>query len=73
MNCNNFNNNCNNFNNFHNPFNKLSLFILFLILCTLIFYQAIITFFFPLRWNIIILFIEIFLQFYLLFRIIWPN
>ena len=77
MNCNNFNscNNCNNGNkwkNCNNPFNRFSSLVLFLLLCVFIFYQVIITFFFPFRWNIIILFVEIFIQLFLLYNIIWP-
>lgn len=56
----------------HNFFRGAWAFIWFLILCTLIFYQLIITFFFPFRWNILILLTEIFLLFFILFRIIWP-
>ena len=59
-------------NGFNNFFKGFWSFIWFLILCTLIFYQLIITFFFPLRWNICILLIEIFLLFFILYRIIWP-
>ena len=42
-------------------------------LAILIFYQVIITLFLPLRFNLFILLIEIFLFFYLLFRIIYPR
>lgn len=54
------------------PFNNgLSVIILF-ILGILIFYQSIITLILPFRWNIFVLFLEIFLFFFFLFRIIWP-
>lgn len=43
-----------------------------LILSVLIFYQVIITLILPLRFNLFILLIEVFLLFFLLFRIIWP-
>jgi hypothetical protein len=43
------------------------------ILICLIFYQLIITLLIPLRWNIILLIIEIFLFFYFLSRVIWPS
>lgn len=59
-------------NNNYNPFKGVWSFLWFLILCTLIFYQTIITFFFPLRWNIIILMVEVFFLFFLLYKIIWP-
>jgi hypothetical protein len=36
-----------------------------------IFYQAIITIFFTITWNAVILFLEIILLFFLIFRIIW--
>jgi len=42
------------------------------ILCILISYQVILTFFLPIRINLLILFIEICLLFYILWRIIWP-
>ena len=53
---------------FNNGFTVIILFILGI----LIFYQAIITLILPFRWNIFVLFLEIFLFFFLLFRIIWP-
>jgi hypothetical protein len=56
----------------NNPFKGIWSFIWFCILCTLIFYQVIITLIFPFRWNVIILLIEVFFLFYLLYRIIWP-
>ena len=59
---------CPNNNGFNNFFKGFWSFIWFLILCTLIFYQLIITFFFPLRWNICILLIEIFLLFFILYH-----
>lgn len=42
------------------------------VLCVLIFYQLIITLFLPLRVNIFILLVEIFLLTFLLYRVIWP-
>ena len=53
------------------PNSGFNIFILF-ILSILIFYQLIITFIFPFRWNIFLLCLEIFLFFFFLFRIIWP-
>lgn len=47
--------------------------ILLFILSILIFYQLIITFILPFRWNIFVLLIEIFFFFFLLCRIIWPR
>ena len=38
----------------------------------LIFYQLLITIILPFRFNIFILFIEITLLFFILFRIVWP-
>ena len=43
-----------------------------LILSCLIFYQVIITLILPFRFNIFILFIEIVLLLFLLYRIVWP-
>ena len=43
-----------------------------IVLCTLIFYQTIITLILPFRFNLFILLIEICLLFCILFRIIWP-
>ncbi len=42
-------------------------------LSILIFYQIIITLILPLRFNLFILLIEVFLLFYLLFRIMYPR
>lgn len=42
-------------------------------LSILIFYQVLITLILPLRFNIFILLIEVFLLFFLLFRIIYPK
>jgi len=42
------------------------------ILCGLIFYQALLTFLLPFRFNLLILLIEIFILFYILWRIVWP-
>lgn len=53
---------------FKGLFGVLSIFIL----CGLIFYQLIITLILPFRFNLIILLIEVFLLFYILWRIIWP-
>ena len=47
--------------------------ILLFILSILIFYQLIITFILPFRWNIFVLLLEIFLFFFFLARIIWPG
>ena len=44
---------------------------IFILLC-LIFYQVIITLIIPLRFNIFILFIEVILLIFLIYRIIWP-
>ncbi len=41
-------------------------------LCILIFYQVIITLILPLRFNVFILFLEVFLLIILLYRIVWP-
>jgi hypothetical protein len=41
-------------------------------LCILIFYQVILTLILPLRFNIFILLLEIFILIFLLYRIIWP-
>lgn len=43
-----------------------------LILSCLIFYQVIITLILPFRFNIFILFIEIVLLLFLLYRVVWP-
>ena len=43
-----------------------------LTLSCLIFYQVIITLILPLRFNILVLLIEVGLFFFLLYRIIWP-
>jgi len=43
------------------------------ILSGLIFYQAIITLILPFRFNIFILFIEISILFFLIYRIVWPH
>ena len=53
---------------FHSGFTIIILFIL----AILIFYQAIITLILPFRWNIFVLFLEIFLFLFFLGRIIWP-
>lgn len=52
-----------------NPFFTI---LLITCLCILIFYQVIITLLLPLRFNIVILLIECFLLFFLLFRLLWP-
>ena len=54
------------------PFNGFFGIIGIFILCILISYQVIITFIFPFRFNLFILFVEIFLLFWILWRIIWP-
>lgn len=41
-------------------------------LAILIFYQTLITLILPFRFNLFILLIEIFILFFILFRIIWP-
>jgi len=56
-------------NNNKNPFFTL---ILIFCLSILIFYQIIITLILPLRFNIIVLLVECFLLFFLLFRLLWP-
>jgi len=43
------------------------------VLSVLIFYQVIITLILPFRFNIFILFIEVLLLFFLLYRIVWPH
>ena len=53
---------------FNGFFSIISVFIL----SCLIFYQTIITLILPFRFNIFILLIEIFLLFFILYRIIWP-
>jgi len=58
-------------NNRHNNFSFFTIIGIFL-LSVLIFYQVIITLILPLRFNLFILLIEVFLLFFLLFRIIWP-
>jgi hypothetical protein len=42
------------------------------ILLFLIFYQVIITLIIPLRFNLFILFIEVLLLIFLIYRVIWP-
>ena len=42
-------------------------------LCILIFYQIIITLILPFRFNVFILLVEVFILFWLLFRIIYPR
>ena len=42
-------------------------------LCILIFYQIVITLILPFRFNVFILLIEVFILFWLLFRIIYPR
>ena len=42
-------------------------------LCILILYQIIITLILPFRFNIFILLVEVFILFWLLFRIIYPR
>lgn len=42
-------------------------------LCILIFYQLLITLILPLRFNIFILLLEIFILIFLLYRVIWPH
>jgi hypothetical protein len=41
-------------------------------LCILIFYQIIITLILPLRFNIFILLLEVFILIVLFYRVIWP-
>ena len=41
-------------------------------LCVLIFYQIILTLILPLRFNIFIMFIEVLLLIFFLYRIVWP-
>jgi len=53
-------------------FNGFFSIITVLILSCLIFYQVIITLILPLRFNIFILLIEVFLLFFILYKIIWP-
>jgi len=53
------------------PPGLFSIFAILLLGC-LIFYQVIITLILPLRFNLFILLIEIFLLFFILYRIIWP-
>jgi len=60
---------CNN-RGFFNGFFSL---ITVLILSCLIFYQTIITLILPFRFNIFILLIEIFLLFFVLYRLLWPH
>lgn len=55
-----------------NPFNGFFGIIGIFILCVLITYQLILTFFVPFRFNLLILFIEICLLFFILYKIIWP-
>lgn len=65
---------CGNSNKCNKPHRGGSIFtvLAILILSVLIFYQVIITLILPLRFNLFILLIEVFLLFFLLFRIIWP-
>lgn len=67
-------NNCNGCNNCNRPPRGGGIFTVLLIflLSVLIFYQVIITLILPLRFNLFILLIEVFLLFFLLFRVIWP-
>lgn len=53
------------------PPGLFSIFAILLLGC-LIFYQVIITLILPLRFNLFILLIEVFLLFFILYRIIWP-
>ena len=46
--------------------------IILFILSILIIYQSIITLILPFRWNIFVLFLELFLFFFFIIRIIWP-
>ncbi|MBQ3021084.1 MAG: hypothetical protein IJD92_02525 [Bacilli bacterium] len=59
---------CNNKGFFHGFFSIITV----LILSCLIFYQTIITLILPFRFNIFILLIEVFLLFFVLYKIIWP-
>ena len=54
------------------PRNSFLTLIFIFCLSILIFYQIIITLVLPLRFNIIILLIETFILFFLLFRLLWP-
>ena len=60
---------CNNNRGFFSGFFSL---ITVLVLSCLIFYQVIITLILPLRFNIFILLLEVFLLFFVLYRVIWP-
>lgn len=46
--------------------------IVLIVLAILIFYQSLITLILPFRWNIFVLFLEIFLFLFFLARIVWP-
>ena len=46
--------------------------VMIFLLSILIFYQVILTFIFPFRWNIFVLIIELFFLFFFIARIIWP-
>lgn len=52
----------------NNFFNVVAIFIL----CVLLFYQVLITLILPLRFNIFVLFLEVLLLLFFLYRIIWP-
>ena len=54
------------------PKHSFALLIGIICVSVLIFYQAIITLILPLRFNVIILLIETFILFFLLFRLLWP-
>jgi len=53
------------------PFKGLFGVFAIFILCGLILYQLIITLLLPFRFNLLILLFEVFLLFYILWRIIW--
>lgn len=54
------------------PRHSFLLLITILALSVLIFYQVIITLILPLRFNIIVLLIELALLFFCLFKLLWP-
>ncbi len=66
------NNNCNKSCNKSGCLGPGFAILMVLLLCCLIFYQLIITFIFPFRFNLFILFLEVALLFYFLTRIVWP-
>ena len=56
-----------------NPGGGVFTILLIFCLCILIFYQIIITLILPFRFNVFILLVEVFILFWLLFKIVYPH